>query len=35
MVFAKTREAAARLSRQVTQRGMDKEYLAVVPGEFC
>lgn len=35
MVFAKTREAAACLSRQVTQRGMDKEYLAVVRGCFA
>ena len=30
MVFAKTREAAAALSRQVSQRQITKEYLAVV-----
>ena len=34
MVFAKTKEAAAELSRQVAGRGMDKDYLAVVKGSF-
>ena len=34
MVFGKTKEAAANLSRQVAGRGMDKEYLAVVRGSF-
>lgn len=32
MVFARTREAAAKLSRQIRDRGMDKQYLAVVQG---
>ena len=32
MVFARTREAAAKLSRQVQERSMDKQYLAVVQG---
>ncbi len=34
MVFAKTKEAAAKLSAQVAKRGMDKFYLAVTEGEF-
>lgn len=33
MVFAKTKEAAAELSRQVTDGRMKKEYLAVVCGK--
>ncbi len=33
MVFAKTQKAAAGLSKQVTDRTMKKEYLAVVHGE--
>lgn len=32
MVFAKTKQAAAVLSRQVAERGMDKYYLAVAEG---
>lgn len=32
MVFARTKEAAAKLSRQVQERQMDKKYLAVVQG---
>lgn len=32
MVFAKTRNAAARLSAQVTDRTMEKEYITVVEG---
>lgn len=32
MVFARTRDAAAKLSRQVQARNMDKHYLAVVQG---
>lgn len=32
MVFARTKEAAAKLSRQVQERQMDKQYLAVVQG---
>lgn len=34
MVFAKTKQAAAKLSKQVAERGIDKFYLAVVEGEF-
>lgn len=33
MVFAKTKQAAAALSKQVADRGMDKFYLAVVKGQ--
>ena len=33
MVFAKTKEAAAQLSRQVTEGRMKKQYLAVVCGK--
>ncbi len=33
MVFAKTQKAAASLSKQVTDRTMKKEYLALVHGE--
>lgn len=32
MVFARTKDAAAKLSRQVQERQMDKQYLAVVQG---
>lgn len=32
MVFAKTSKAASRLSRQIREGGMQKEYLAVVHG---
>lgn len=32
MVFARTKEAAAKLSRQVQERQMDKQYLALVQG---
>lgn len=32
MVFAKTKQAAARLSAQVSSRSMEKEYLAVTTG---
>lgn len=32
MIFARTKEAAAKLSRQVQERQMDKQYLAVVQG---
>lgn len=34
MVFARTKEAAANLSRQVQERQMDKQYLAVVEGKW-
>lgn len=34
MVYAKTKEAAAGLSRQIQQGKMKKEYLAVVEGDF-
>ena len=34
MVFAKTPQAAAKLSKQVADRGMDKYYLAVVEGQL-
>jgi len=34
MVFAKTSKAAARLSEQVRQKSMQKEYLVVVDGKF-
>lgn len=34
MVFAKTKQAAAALSKQVADRGMDKFYLAVVEGRL-
>lgn len=34
MVFAKTRQAAAALSKQVASHGMDKFYLAVAKGQF-
>lgn len=34
MVFAKTKDAAAALSKQVAARGMDKYYLAVAKGQF-
>ena len=34
MVFAKTSKAAARLSEQVRQKSMQKEYLVVVDGRF-
>lgn len=32
MVFARTKEAAANLSRQVRERSMDKQYLTMVQG---
>ena len=32
MVFARTKQAAAALSRQIQQKGVDKYYLAVVEG---
>lgn len=32
MVFAKTKQAAAKLSKQVSDRGIDKYYLAVAEG---
>ena len=35
MVFAKTKQAAAALSRQVASRGIDKCYLAVVQGKLA
>lgn len=35
MVFAKTKDAAAALSKQVAARGMDKYYLAVAKGQFA
>ena len=38
MVFAKTSRAAAALSRQITEGGFDKEYLALLcgtPAEPC
>lgn len=34
MVFAKDKQAAAKLSKQVSERGMDKFYLAVAKGKF-
>lgn len=34
MVFARTKEAAAKLSRQVQERHMDKQYLALVEGSM-
>lgn len=34
MVFAKTSKAAARLSEEVRERRIKKEYLAVVDGKF-
>lgn len=34
MVFARTKEAAANLNRQVQERQMDKQYLAVVEGKW-
>lgn len=34
MVFAKTPQAAAKLSKQVADRGMDKYYLAVAEGQI-
>lgn len=34
LVFGKTKEAAAKLSRQLSGEGMRKEYLAVVEGAF-
>lgn len=34
MVFAKNKQAAAALSKQVASRGMDKFYLAVATGRF-
>ena len=33
MVYAKTKEAAARLSTAIAERNFDKEYLAIVEGE--
>ena len=33
MVFAKTSDAAARLSRQITDNSFEKEYLAIVQGD--
>lgn len=35
MVFAKTKAAAASLSKQIAQRTTDKYYLAVVQGKFA
>lgn len=35
MVFARTKQAAASLSRQVQEKHMDKYYLALVEGEFA
>ncbi len=32
MVYARTRDAAAKLSALAAERGMEKEYLAVIPG---
>lgn len=34
MVFAKTKQAAAALSKQVTSRSIDKFYLAIATGKF-
>lgn len=34
MVFARTKDAAAKLSRQVQERSMDKQYFAVVEGRM-
>ena len=34
MVFARTKEAAANLNRQVQERQMDKQYFAVVEGKW-